>query len=100
MMVQCASKEAGNLLLGWVKKLVPDTTIFDIIYLQVNIKAFSKEEMVVTWVTALTLHNIWMFRNKGGLSTMALKSEVFAANLALYKTKFSDSARIISTLIA
>ena len=98
-MVQCVSREAADLLLCWVRKLVPNTTIFDIVYLQVFAKANSKEEMVITWLTALAIHNIWMARTKGGLSRIALHAEVVATNLALTKIKFHDSARLISTLI-
>ena len=98
--VQCVSTEAANILFSWVKKLVLDTTIFDIIYLQVNMKHGSREELAITMITALSVHVIWQARNRGGLGPLELKSEVLAANSALLKTKYSDCANIISTLVA
>ena len=98
--VECVSSEAANVLLSWVKKLVPDMTIFDIIYLQVNIKHNSKEELVITMITALSVHSIWQARNRGGIGPLELKSEVLGANSALFKTKYLACANIISTLVA
>ena len=99
-LVQCVSRQASDLLFSWVRKLVPTANIFDIVYLQVQAKANSKEEMAITWVTVTTIHNIWMARTKGGISKVALHAEVFAANLALAKTKFHDIAKLICTIIA
>ena len=83
------------MLLCWVRKLVPSANIFDIIYLQVQAKANSKEELAITWLTVITIHYIWIARNKGGISRVALHAEAFAANLALTKTKYHDIAELI-----
>ena len=100
-LVQCvSSRQASDLLLFWVRKLVPSANIFDIVYLQVQAKANSKEEMVITLLTVISIHNIWMARNRGGNSKIALHAEAFAANLALTKTKFHYIAKIICTIIA
>ena len=99
-LVQCVSREASDLLLCWVRKLAPSATIFDVVYLQVQAKANSKEETVITWLMVISIHNIWMNRNRGGISKIALHAEAFAANLALAKTKFHDIAKLICTIIA
>ena len=98
--VECISSEAADILLSWVKKLAPNTTIFDIIYLQADIKQKTNEELAVTMITALAIHCIWQNRNRGGIRLWELKSEVVGANSALLKTKYSTCANIISTLVA
>ena len=88
------------MLVEWVRKLLPSANIFDIIYLQVQVKANSKEELAITWLTVISIHYIWLARKRGGISKVALQAEVFAGKVALTKTKYHDTAELISTLIA
>ena len=99
IILECVSSEAAKDLLSWVRKLALNTTIFDIIYLQVQLKQRSKEELAVMILTTLSVHYIWLNREKGGLKAWELRAEIVGHNTALLKTKFSASAEVLHSLI-
>ena len=99
ILVYCSSSDAALTLLQWVKKLAPNTTLFDIIYLNVALKPGSTEETAISILTALAVHNIWINWERGGISAWSLKTEVFAHTSMLMNTKFSACAKVIHSLL-
>ena len=99
ILVDCTSRDAAKILLSWVKKLVPNTTLFDIIYLNVVLTLGSKEETAISILTALAVHNIWINREKGGINAWSLKTEAIAYTSMLMNTKYSSSAKVIHSLL-
>ena len=97
--MECVSAGAAMALLSWVRKLVPNTTIFDIIYMQCKLKPGSKEELAISILTALAVHHIWMNRSRGGMNAWDLKTETVGYTSILMKTKFSASTEVIYSLI-
>ena len=75
IIANCVSAGAAMALLSWIRRLVSDTTIFDVLYLNVALRPGSKEETAVSILTALSIHHIWLSRNKGGMSARELKAE-------------------------
>ena len=54
-LVQCGiSRQVSDLLLYWVRKLEPSANIFDIVGLQIQYKANTKEELAISWLKVLS----------------------------------------------
>ena len=97
VITDCQSREAALLLLKWVRKLSPSATLFDVFHLNVDIKGFV-EECTVTMLTALTVHTLWVSRDRGGVSPVSLSAEVAVLTKTLYNTKYISHARTIQNI--
>ena len=99
ILAQCSSSDAAQALLSWIKKLVPASTLFDVIYVNVALRPGSKEETAISILTAMAVHYIWINRNRGGISAWSLKSEVFAHTSMLMNSKFSAYTKVIHSIL-
>ena len=97
VITDCQSREAALLLLKWVRKISPSASLFDVFHLSVSIKG-SVEESTVTMLTAMTVHTLWVSRERGGVSPVSLSAEVAVLTKTLSNTKYIPQARIIQNI--
>ena len=99
ILAQCSSSDAAQALLKWIQKLAPGSTLFDVIYLNVEVRHGTIEETAIYILTAMPVHTIWGSRDREGISAVNLRAEAFALMNSLMNTKFSAHAKIIHSIL-
>ena len=81
----------------WIRKIVPEATLFDTIYLQLEA---GNLEFPVIWITVKAIHLIWKNRETGGLSPLHLLAELKGEIHILKGSKrFGSIATVIEAII-
>ena len=99
ILTQCSSKDAAQALLKWIQKLAPGSTMFDVIYLNVEVRHGSIEETAISIMTAMAVHSFWSNCDRGGTSVGCLRAEVCVLMNSLMNTKFSAQAKVIHQIL-
>ena len=99
ILAECSSKYAAQELLQWIKKLDQNAIMFEVFYLNTNIRQGSNEETAVTILTALAVYSFWNNKDRGGTSVVCLRAEAHVVINSLMNSKFSAQAMFIQQII-